>query len=312
VLGTGNTLTINATANNTTATPITGAGSLVYNANAAGVTETLTGTSNGYTGSTSVTGGTLKLQGSLLTTSSVSVDNTSNHGATLQLATGGGQNFVLKTPTVSATNNGKIDLQDNKMIVTVTPIGSLTGNTYGGVQGLVQSGRNGGAGIITSQTSAAGPNALTTLAVATAGDINYGGTATFAGQTVNTTDTLVMYTYNGDMNLNGTINGDDYARIDAGFASIGAMTGYENGDLNYDGKINADDYFIIDKNYGHAADLGTFPHAPALGGLAGVTAVPEPTSLALLALATATLGRRRRRRQVDRSMISRTRLQTIR
>ena len=94
----------------------------------------------------------------------------------------------------------------------------------------------------------------------------------FGGQSVGSSDVLVMYTYAGDMDLDGDVDGDDYFRIDQGFQSHGALTGYENGDLNYDGKINADDYFIIDRNYSRQGS----PFAAALTRLAGVSAVPEP------------------------------------
>ncbi|CAN5554138.1 hypothetical protein BH09PLA1_BH09PLA1_18290 [soil metagenome] len=48
----------------------------------------------------------------------------------------------------------------------------------------------------------------------------------------------------GDADGNGTINFDDYARIDNGFNN--GLTGFSNGDFNYDGVINFDDYAIID------------------------------------------------------------------
>jgi hypothetical protein len=116
--------------------------------------------------------------------------------------------------------------------------------------------------------SAAWPAAsqLTTLAVATAGDI---GKTTFGWVSVATSDTLVMYTYPGDANLSGKIDGEEYYRLDAGFASH--RTGYENGDSNYDGKINADDYFLIDRNYTRQTS------ALSAGEPVGDTvAVPEP------------------------------------
>ena len=73
-------------------------------------------------------------------------------------------------------------------------------------------------------------------------------TATFAGQTVTGSDTLVMYTYGGDANLDGRVNVDDYGKIDfnVGLATIG----WFNGDFNLDGKIDVDDYGIIDFNVG--------------------------------------------------------------
>ena len=62
---------------------------------------------------------------------------------------------------------------------------------------------------------------------------------------------LVRYSFIGDANLSGTIDGDDYFAIDSGYASH--ANGYSSGDFNYDGRIDADDYFIIDSNYGKAA-----------------------------------------------------------
>src|SRR5439155_16367704 len=125
------------------------------------------------------------------------------------------------------------------------PVGTLgSGNTYTGVTGLIQSGRNNGTwtgpGIITSQSTAAAGN-FTTLGVATAGQVKgipFSSTATavWAGQTVTGTDTLVMYTYGGDANLDGKINVDDYGRID--FNIPLGTSGWFNGDFSYDGKIN--------------------------------------------------------------------------
>ena len=103
---------------------------------------------------------------------------------------------------------------------------------------------------------------------------------TVAGQTVHGSDTLVMYTYGGDANLDGKINIDDYGRID-GNVGIAGSSGWYNGDFNYDGKINIDDYGIIDGNIGvqgapfpTAAGIASGASAPA--ALSGVTAVPEP------------------------------------
>src|SRR5207253_7969409 len=136
----------------------------------------------------------------------------------------------------------------------------LAGSSYTGVTGLIQSGRNGGApaagnwggsGIVTSQTDATTSN-YTSIGVATAQQVknlaNPGDTATWSGQTVTGSDTLVMYTYGGDANLDGKINVDDYGHIDFN-VSLGT-SGWFNGDFNYDGKINVDDYGIIDFNVG--------------------------------------------------------------
>ena len=69
------------------------------------------------------------------------------------------------------------------------------------------------------------------------------------GQAVDATSVLVKYTYGGDANLDGTLNGDDYFQIDSHSNQSGSVFGYFNGDFNLDGEINGDDYFIIDSNW---------------------------------------------------------------
>src|SRR5204862_2946283 len=103
-------------------------------------------------------------------------------------------------------------------------------------------------------------------------------TALWGGQTITGTDTLVMYTYGGDANLDGKINIDDYGRIDT---SVGiGLTGWYNGDFNYDGKINIDDYGIIDVNVGiQGPAFATSGSAGSPVGAGGVTSVPEPAAL---------------------------------
>ena len=105
-----------------------------------------------------------------------------------------------------------------------------------------------------------------------------------------------MYTYAGDANLDGTIDGGDYGIID-NFAQIPGADSYFNGDFNYDGVIDGGDYGIIDNN--NQAQGAPFPTSGSAvaAGLSGVTAVPEPASLSVIAIgATALLGPRRRRR----------------
>jgi hypothetical protein len=199
----------------------------------------------------------------------------------------------------SLTVTGKLDLRDNKLIVNNGTIGTLSGATYTGLTGLIQSGRNGGNwsgnGIITSQTLATAAG-LTSIGIATAQQVKglstASDTAVWAGQTVTGSQTLVMYTYAGDANLDGKLNVDDYGRVDA---NIGVGTaGWYNGDFNYDGKVNVDDYGIIDSNIGIQG-----PPIPTGAGveLNGVSTVPEPAAggvIAVVAAGCAGAGRRRR------------------
>jgi len=165
----------------------------------------------------------------------------------------------------------------------------------------VQTGRNlntgtgvpnwNGPGLITTQTSA-GASLATNLAVAMASDVGYGNTRTFGGATVSGTDTLVMYTYNGDANLSGKVDADDYFVIDSNYNKNGSVFGWIKGDFNYDGQINGDDYAAIDAGFAASA-AGTIANSELPGG---VSAVPEPASLSVLSLAAMSVLTRRRRK----------------
>jgi autotransporter-associated beta strand protein len=255
---------------------------------------------NTYAGNTTVNGGSLILGKSLTKSANVAANS-----AILRLPSDGTFLKVIKTGAVAVIGTGQIDIDDNKLISGLTPVGTATGGVYDGVTGMIQSGRNGGtwngSGIITSQSTAAAGN-FTTLGVATAQQVKSlataSDTAVWSGQTVTGSDSLVMYTYGGDANLDGKINVDDYGHIDSSVVLPG-VSGWFNGDFNYDGKINVDDYGIIDSNV--PIQGAAFPTAGSVGssGLNGVSAVPEPGSIGLLAAAGAgalSMARRRRSR----------------
>jgi hypothetical protein len=123
----------------------------------------------------------------------------------------------------------------------------------------------------------------------------------FEGLTVPSTDILVKYTFYGDANLDGAVDGSDYTLIDAGFNSAGSLTGWQNGDFNNDGVVDGSDYTLIDNAFNtQGASLGTNPLALVAGATAqiagGGSAVPEPTTFGLVGIgAVGLIGRRRRR-----------------
>ncbi len=151
---------------------------------------------------------------------------------------------ALITKAVSVNGTGKIDLNNNDMIVDYSGATALPL-----VQQLIQVARAGGAwsaGGITS-TSARNANPQnTTLGALEAADFKsiYGAGATFANQTIDTTAVLVKYTYYGDADYNGVVNFDDYSRTDAGFNQ--GKSGWINGDFDLNGVVNFDDYSLID------------------------------------------------------------------
>jgi hypothetical protein len=106
---------------------------------------------------------------------------------------------------------------------------------------------------IDSSAAATNANHLTALGAISnnlgSGNTLYGGTgqSLFDGQSPLATDILIKYTYYGDANLDGKVDGTDYSRIDNG--SFMTLTGWFNGDFNYDNTINGTDYTLIDNAY---------------------------------------------------------------
>lgn len=106
------------------------------------------------------------------------------------------------------------------------------------------------------------------------------------------TDVLIKYTYIGDTNVDGILNGADLANILEGLSA--GLTGWQNGDTNYDGLVNATDV----TNYLTALAGYTDPLGPS--GTGANAGIPEPTAilLTLPALATLTTRRPRLKRRV--------------
>jgi hypothetical protein len=197
---------------------------------------------------------------------------TLNDNARFTVGTNGSR--VISLAALSMGPAAILDLFDNDLLLQPTAVNRQ--DMLDLITNLLRSGRNGGAwnGPGIRSTTAANNAAHTT---GLAGILNDHGDGTpvqntFAGETVNANSILVKYTYNGDANVDGVLNADDYAQIDAGFAS--QAIGYLNGDFNYSGGApNSDDYFLIDKTF---ADQG----APLGGAAAPLAATAEETSAA--------------------------------
>jgi hypothetical protein len=174
---------------------------------------------------------------------------------------------MLAFGAVISTSNQLIDIGNGDLIV---PNGGPAG--LASVEAEIKTGANfsngywnGSSGI----TSSAAANDTTMLTAVGVMLNNNGNTASpapiytkFDGVATGLNDVLVMYTYYGDANLDGKIDGSDYSLIDNGY--LNHLTGWSNGDFNDDGVINGSDYTLIDNAFNRQngiIGLGSTPAA---------------------------------------------------
>jgi parallel beta-helix repeat protein len=141
----------------------------------------------------------------------------------------------------SLTLNGLLDINDNEVIIHNGEPLALTSAIASGYAGGMWTGTSG----ITSTAAANDPTQLTAVGLDT------GITGDFDGQGVIATDVELKYTYYGDTNLDGVVDGTDYSRLDNSIITPNSNTGWYNGDFNYDGRIDGSDYTLIDNSFNH-------------------------------------------------------------
>jgi autotransporter-associated beta strand protein len=259
---------------------------------------TLSG-SNTYTGATIVSAGALTLASGTAFPSGTSLNVAS--GALVTVANHS-TNAIYAPQLSSLTNTGTIDLGNNDLVVHNGSSSAITAQVAAGFNGGLWNGTS-ATGVITSTVAAADSTHLTAVGVAT-GLTN----VNFENETISIvpTDVIVKYTYYGDANLDGAVDGSDYTLIDAAFTADkttpGSVTGWQNGDFNYDGKIDGSDYTLIDNAFNtQGATLGTNPAAIIAGSASkfagGSSAVPEPATLGLFGIGAIGLMARRSRRR---------------
>jgi hypothetical protein len=231
-----------------------------------GAYEALAGSTITFASSAVVTGGNATVNGTLVNSSAagVSVGNVTGSGSvlnttgaiaaahyrvgtlsagagTIAVTTNGTDSGASKVDNLILTGAARLDLTDNDLVVTTTPQSTVIAH--------VVNARNFGDWNLPGITSSAAKNhasQTTTLGVLSGAEYEsvYGAGTPFSGLTIAATDTLVKYTWYGDTDFNGFIDGDDYARTDSGF-NLG-FSGWLNGDADMNGFVDGDDYALID------------------------------------------------------------------
>jgi hypothetical protein len=187
---------------------------------------------------------------------------------------------VDTSPTV--TNNRPVGLQTNVTNDEVfSALGSIDLTSGNAVQYIT---------ITTKGPTATNP----TSTIAVLGKHGTGGTSGRIAEITGTTatnyavsGTATRTAFAGDVNLSGAVDFDDVLAFSPNFNKT-VTNGWAGGDFTGDGNVNFDDVLALSPNFGKSGGTNTpLTAAGVAGGAAaglGASAVPEPTSVMLVAL----------------------------
>jgi hypothetical protein len=158
-------------------------------------------------------------------------------------------NRYLQTASLSIVGSGKLDLNDNDLIVDYSGATPFTQVRQWVIDGYSTTINPAKSGIVSSTSQADGGKTILAVfdtALTGASDWPPG-----SGNTTDSTTVIGKYTWFGDVNLDGQVTGDDYTVVDTHLdTSPPPGSAWPDGDANLDGIVSGDDYTTIDTNLG--------------------------------------------------------------
>jgi autotransporter-associated beta strand protein len=262
---------------------LAGSGTTTVNADGAIVANTFNQTGG------LVNNGTVTIQNGG-TTGPISGAGTMTIGGTLKL----NSNIPSSTIGSLTINTGaSLDINNDRVYINYGAAG--TGDPIATIVSELQSGYAGGTWTGTGIVSSAAASTAGSFGIGYADSADPGNPAGLATGVIE-----LVYTLLGDANLDGKVNGADFAILATNFnKAVTGSSGWDQGDFNYDGKINGADFAALAKNfnkgYSAPADVAALSAFAEANGLSLSTSVPEPATLALGVIAGLGMLKRRRR-----------------
>ncbi len=152
----------------------------------------------------------------------------------------------LQVDTLSINANGRLDLNDNDLIVNSGNFAALQSLVLSGYSATADAGKR---GIVS--TSAQNTGGTTILALFNNSLVGMAQWPANSGNTIPAGAIVGKYTYLGDTNMDGMVTAQDYTAVDSNLGqAVPAGAAWFYGDTNFDGAVTREDYTAVDAGLG--------------------------------------------------------------